>query len=101
MFVGIQRAALECETERVSKLVPLLTERFGRFLMLHKANYMRGFHIEARDGGVGHIDDFLIDENWVVRYLVVDTSNWPGGDTVIVPSNAVERVDPPNKKVFL
>ena len=41
---------------------------------------MRGCHIEATDGTIGHVDNFLIDEfSWAVRYLVVDTSNWIGG----------------------
>jgi DNA-directed RNA polymerase specialized sigma24 family protein len=24
--------------------------------MLHKTSYMRGFHIQATDGGIGHVD---------------------------------------------
>ena len=69
--------------------------------MLHKSGYMRGFHLEATDGGIGHVDEFLVDEGWHIRYLVVDTSNWPGGKSVIVPSSAVDRVDSPNKKIFI
>ena len=69
--------------------------------MLHKTSYMRGFHLQATDGGIGHVDEFLVDESWHVRYLVVDTSNWPGGKAVIVPCSAVEKVDSPNKKMFL
>ena len=69
--------------------------------MLHKTSYMRGFHIQATDGGIGHVDEFLVDETWNVRYLVVDTSNWPGGKSVLVPSTAVEKVDSPNKKIFI
>jgi len=62
---------------------------------------MRGFHIEATDGGIGHVDDFLVDENWIVRYLVVDTSNWPGGQSVIVPCTAIESINSPDKKILL
>ena len=69
--------------------------------MLHKTSYMRGFHLEATDGGIGHVDEFLVDENWQVRYLVVDTSNLPGGKGVIIPSSAVDKVDSPKKKLFL
>ena len=47
--------------------------------MFHKTKYMLGFHVEATDGGIGHVDDFLVDQTWNVRYLVVDTSNWIGG----------------------
>jgi len=69
--------------------------------MLHKTTYMKGFHIHAIDGGIGHVDDFLVDESWIVRYLVVDTSNWPGGESVLVPASAIERVDSPHKKIYL
>jgi hypothetical protein len=62
---------------------------------------MRGFHIQATDGGIGHVDDFLVDESWTVRYLVVDTSNWLGGKSVIIPSTAILNVDSPEKKILL
>jgi PRC-barrel domain len=69
--------------------------------VLHKTSYMRGFHIQATDGGIGHVDEFLVDETWGVKYLVVDTSNWPGGNSVLVPASAVEKVDSPHKKIYL
>src|SRR5688572_29983193 len=43
---------------------------------VRSADDLTGFHIEATDGEIGHVDDFLIDEDsWRIRYLVVDTSN--------------------------
>ena len=69
--------------------------------MFHKTSYMRGFHIQATDGGIGHVDDFLVDETWNLRYLVIDTSNWPGGDSVLLPPSAIERVDSPHKKIYV
>ena len=69
--------------------------------MLHKTSYMRGFHVHATDGGIGHVSEFLVDENWYVRYVVVDTSNWIGGKNVIVPTSAVEKVNSPDKKLVL
>ncbi|RPJ25787.1 MAG: PRC-barrel domain containing protein, partial [Planctomycetaceae bacterium] len=38
--------------------------------MLHKATKMLGYHLLAADGEIGHVDDFLLDEGWSVRYLV-------------------------------
>ena len=36
-----------------------------------------GHSIQALDGEIGHIEDFVVDdETWVIRYLVVDTKNW-------------------------
>ena len=53
-----------------------------------------GYHLQARDGEIGHVDDFLIgQESWRIRYLLVDTSNWIGGRSVIVSPEAVERID--------
>ena len=42
--------------------------------MLHKTSRLLGFHLLAADGEIGHVDDFLVDERFAVRYLVVDTS---------------------------
>jgi PRC-barrel domain protein len=67
--------------------------------MLHKVGYMEGFHIVATDGEVGHVDEFLVDENWTIRYLVVDTSNLPGGKWVLIPASQVERVNSPDKTI--
>ena len=69
--------------------------------MLHKTSYMRGFHVQATDGRIGHVAEFLVDENWSVRYVVVDTSNWIGGKDVIIPTVAVESVNSPDKKITL
>ena len=67
--------------------------------MLHKATYVIGFHVLASDGEVGHVDDFLFDENLAIRYLVVDISNWIGGKSVLIPYDAVEDIDSPNKQI--
>jgi hypothetical protein len=61
-----------------------------------------GFHIRARNGEIGHVDDFLIGEdNWRINYLLVDTSNWIGGRSVIVSSEAVERVDKADSQIHV
>src|SRR5262245_55158719 len=61
-----------------------------------------GFHIHARNGEIGHVDDFLIGEDsWRIRYLLVDTSNWIGGRSVIVSSDAVERVDNADNRLYV
>ena len=52
--------------------------------MLHKTSRLKGFHLHATDGEIGHVDDFLVDPAWKVAYLVVDTSNWIGGKSVLV-----------------
>ena len=61
-----------------------------------------GYHIRARNGEIGHVDDFLIgQDSWRIRYLLVDTSNWIGGRSVIVSSEAVERVDKEDNQIYV
>jgi hypothetical protein len=61
--------------------------------MLHKTSRLKGFHLHATDGEIGHVDDFLVDTAWRVCYLVVDTSNWFGGKSVLIAPSAIDTVD--------
>jgi hypothetical protein len=69
--------------------------------MLHKASRVKGFHLHAVDGQIGHVDDFLFDESFGVRYLVVDTSNFIGGKWVLIATTAVERIVAPEQQIFV
>lgn len=53
---------------------------------LRSINEVTDYNIEAKDGGIGHLEDFIIeDESWIIRYMVVDTRKWlPGGKKVLV-----------------
>jgi sporulation protein YlmC with PRC-barrel domain len=53
-----------------------------------------GYHIRATDGEIGHVDDFLIDErSWTIRYLVLDTSNWIGGQWVVIAPRVLRAIE--------
>src|SRR5262245_43592020 len=67
--------------------------------MLHKISKLQGFHIVAADGEIGHVDDFLVDEGGMTRHLVVDTSNWIGGKSVLIPTDAIDKIDSPQKEI--
>jgi len=68
--------------------------------MLHKFSKVKGFHIHAVDGEIGHVDDFLLDEDtWGLRYLVVDTSNWIGGKQVLVSPHVIAGLDPARERI--
>ena len=52
---------------------------------LRSVNEVRGYHVHGSDGSIGHVEDFIVDdETWEVRYLVVDTSNWWLGRKVLI-----------------
>jgi PRC-barrel domain len=60
---------------------------------LQSTTDVRGYAIEARDGALGHVADFLIDDrSWSIRWLVVDTRNWLPGKHVLVTPEWVEDV---------
>ena len=62
---------------------------------LRSSKAVRGYHIEAADGRIGHVSGFIFDdEAWVIRYLCIDTSNWwPGGKEVLLATQWIELVD--------
>lgn len=59
---------------------------------LRSTGSVTGFYIYATDGGMGHVEDFIVDDNnWTIRYLVVDTVNWwPGRKVLVSPNWAVD-----------
>jgi hypothetical protein len=43
------------------------------------------YHLHASDGDIGHVQDFLVDEEtWAIRYMVVNTSNWWMGHRALI-----------------
>jgi hypothetical protein len=63
--------------------------------MLWDASALDGYAIEASNGRIGSVGDFLFrDTTWIVRWLVVDTGNWLSGRKVLLPLSALGRPDP-------
>ncbi len=61
-----------------------------------------GYHIERTDGSLGHVADFLIDdETWMIRYLAIDTRNWWPGKRVLVAPSRVQTIDGHNRALHL
>ena len=60
--------------------------------MLHKIKDLQGDAIHAEDGEVGSVDDlYFDDEDWDVRYLVVNTRRWIPGPRYLVSPIAIDR----------
>jgi hypothetical protein len=67
---------------------------------LRSADEVVGYKIEAADGELGHVEDFVIDiDHWLVEDLVVDTRNWLPGRRILVAPSAVESIDWPRRRV--
>ncbi len=68
---------------------------------LRCAREIMGCRVHATDGDIGHIQDFLVDEeSWAIRYLIVNTRNWLPGRQVLVSPRWIRKVDWDDKKVF-
>ena len=77
--------------------IPEVSQRLG-IPVSRVHQLVRDGHLLAirRDGAIGIPEDFLVDEAALsVRYLVVDTSNWIGGRSVLISPAAVESIDSP------
>jgi sporulation protein YlmC with PRC-barrel domain len=69
---------------------------------LRSANEVRGYHVQGNDAAIGHVHDFVVDdETWQVRYLVIDTSNWWLGKKVLIAPRSTKRIEWPERKIFV
>jgi sporulation protein YlmC with PRC-barrel domain len=69
---------------------------------LRSAKDVTGYHVEGTDGSIGHVKDFVIDDHtWEVRYLVVDTTNWWFGKSVLVAPEWATRISWLDRKIYL
>ena len=63
--------------------------------MLWNASAIKGYAIEATDGHVGHVNDFLFsDVDWSIQSVVVGAGGWLHAHTVRLPSAVVGVPDP-------
>jgi hypothetical protein len=69
---------------------------------LRSADGLRGYHIHGSDGAIGHVDDFILDdESWAVRFLVIDTSAWWFGKKVLVAPRWADSVSWGSRTIHL
>jgi hypothetical protein len=58
--------------------------------MLNVVSSLTGFDLQARDGSLGTVSDFLFDDGiWKVRWIVIDTGRWLTGRKVLCSATRV------------
>ncbi len=68
---------------------------------LRATKIVTGYHVHAIDGDIGHIADFIInDESWIIQYLVVDTRNVVPGKKVLVSPEWVQKIEWQERKIY-
>lgn len=61
-----------------------------------------GYHLQARDGELGHVHDLVLDDrDWAIRYFVVDTRNWWPGKKVLIAPAWVDRMSWMDRAIFV
>jgi uncharacterized protein YrrD len=71
-----------------------VAQRLGSDPHLRSARELAGYHIHARDGDIGHVADFIIEDgDWSLRYLVVETGHWWPGKRVLISPRSILSVD--------
>jgi uncharacterized protein YrrD len=71
---------------------------------LHLRSYKEvvGYHIEAEDGEIGHLQGILFEEEtWAIRYLIVNTSNWWLGHKVLIMPQCIRSVNWSETKILV
>lgn len=69
---------------------------------LRSGRAVAGYNIEATDGAIGHVEDYLIDDqSWNVRFVVIDTRNWLPGRKVIISPDWISEVNWVQSRVYV
>lgn len=71
--------------------------------ILRSYKEVQGYHINALDGKLGHLEDIVIDvKNWQIIYAIVDTSNWlPWSKKVLIPLGSMDKINFVEREVHI
>ena len=69
---------------------------------LRSTQALNGYHIQASDGEIGHVIDFIVDHaTWAICHLVVETGHWFSGKEITISPQHIERISYEDSKVFV
>ena len=85
----LQQARLRDREEGCAEAV----ER-ARASHVRSSKEVTGYRIQAADGEIGHVEDFVLDyASWAITDVLIDTRNWLPGKKVLVPPSAISDID--------
>jgi hypothetical protein len=60
---------------------------------LRSTQAVNGYHLQASDGMIGHVCDFMMDDqSWAIGQLVIKTGHRLSGKEVLIPTKKVDRI---------
>jgi sporulation protein YlmC with PRC-barrel domain len=69
---------------------------------LRSTQAIEGYHIQTSGGKVGHVTDFIMDdENWAICHLVIETGHWFAGRQIAISPEQIDRISSEESKVFV
>jgi hypothetical protein len=69
---------------------------------LRSTRAVNGYNLQASDGAVGYICDFMMDaRNWAILQLVIKTGHRFTGKEVLIPTSSLERISYEKSTVFV
>ena len=69
---------------------------------LRSTRVVNGYNVEASDGAIGEIADFLIDgRRWVLREIVVSSGHWHSGKEIRLPTEKISRISYDKSTVYV
>jgi len=94
--VAQEPASVEIENRRA------MERAHGDGGSLRSCNEILGYGIAATDGEIGQVEDFLVDdEDWTLRYVLIDTRKWLLGRRVPIPVGWIDKVSWSDGKIFV
>jgi len=69
---------------------------------LRNTQAVNGYHLQASDGIIGHVCDFMMDDkSWAIGQLVIKTGHRFSGKEVLIPTSKVDRISFDDSTVFV
>ncbi len=81
---------------------PLPIEVIGGDPHLRSTHALSGYHIQTIDGELGHLRDFIIDdETWHIEYLIIEMHGWLGKKEVLIARKHIKEIQWATSKVLV
>jgi hypothetical protein len=69
---------------------------------LRSTQAVSGYHLQATDGIIGHVCDFMMDDkSWAIGQLVVKIGHRFTGNEVLIPVSNVDRISYDDSTIFV
>jgi hypothetical protein len=76
-----------------SVLLEQRTEEQGEDKHLRSTHKVTGYTIQASDGKIGTVEDFLVDDSWKIDFILVDTDHWFPGRKILLSPDMIKEID--------